>query len=869
MVGMPEGRDLMSFVFEGTAARRSVRGWFSGALMWLVVIGGGSAGSSWAAERLALVDRDSYHAALSASKEGQHEVAAVRYERVLDERGLSKDERRRVEQRLVDALLRARLAERALERIEKLKKDELLEWGFYRGQALLMLKRYRDAELQLKDYLNEGGPYVDEARLALGKVIIAQGRESSGRRELQLASESKNPQLARWARLLWNESEMMLGRGEQVLKRLEEEGDSYEVQFLKACVALQTGELKRAASGFRALGLTTARQGIRKPLRDAAEVRLAETYVKMDRRVDAERVMLHFISEDVESIWHEPAFAILESVRTEQSPLTLGSYDMWASDPRIPSRHALGLYYAALRRIPEGKIEEARDLLEKYFELYPAHERSNEVVRLLMSLHGMLRNDARVMELANEWRRRYGTGGEDMVDYLTAMVFFGRQEYDGAAELFKRAAERAHDMLVSNLAFFNRAVCGVKLGDEKMFRECLVELSKPEAMLPESNARNLANVPRDQGAHLLLERGLALAAARDVAAETTLQEFITKYPKHPRLVEAHLALAEYCLLSVPIRARTARMALDAAQELHDIPEKMQEALAYARLWLAEAEGNLAQVAEAGNAYLRNWTESSRRDEVRMKMAQAYYRLGDFAKAETEFEKVDQESPSSPYAETALFFAGKAAMNLPSEGIERALTLWAEVVARKGPLAREAQRQQAMAKRRQGKEAEALPVIENLLSSKDLSVEERLHLSLERGELLELLGKNDEKRMNEAMEVFKSVANDQAGSYDIRARAGVMLSRGYRQLKRNIEALEALYQVVEEGLRLTSQRSLNSLEYVWFYRAGFTALDLLEEDNQWESAAKLADRMVTVGGDRAEEAQSRATGIRLKHFLWDD
>jgi hypothetical protein len=47
-----------------------------------------------------------------------------------------------------------------------------------------------------------------------------------------------------------------------------------------------------------------------------------------------------------------------------------------------------------------------------------------------------------------------------------------------------------------------------------------------------------------------------------------------------------------------------------------------------------------------------------------------------------------------------------------------------------------------------------------------------------------------------------------------------------------------------------------------------ALDLLESRKEWEGAATLADRLAKAGGERAPEAEQRATRLRLEHFLWD-
>ena len=65
------------------------------------------------------------------------------------------------------------------------------------------------------------------------------------------------------------------------------------------------------------------------------------------------------------------------------------------------------------------------------------------------------------------------------------------------------------------------------------------------------------------------------------------------------------------------------------------------------------------------------------------------------------------------------------------------------------------------------------------------------------------------------------------------------------------------------------QALDPESAVWYYRAGFLAIELLEKSGQWEGAARMAERLAQAGGDRAIEAKDVATKIRLERFLWDD
>jgi hypothetical protein len=71
-----------------------------------------------------------------------------------------------------------------------------------------------------------------------------------------------------------------------------------------------------------------------------------------------------------------------------------------------------------------------------------------------------------------------------------------------------------------------------------------------------------------------------------------------------------------------------------------------------------------------------------------------------------------------------------------------------------------------------------------------------------------------------------------------------------------------YQVLEDQARPNRSR-----EFFWFYRAGFNAARLLEDEAKWDSAAAVYEKLVAAGGARSDEAKARLSRLRLEHFLW--
>jgi tetratricopeptide (TPR) repeat protein len=83
-------------------------------------------------------------------------------------------------------------------------------------------------------------------------------------------------------------------------------------------------------------------------------------------------------------------------------------------------------------------------------------------------------------------------------------------------------------------------------------------------------------------------------------------------------------------------------------------------------------------------------------------------------------------------------------------------------------------------------------------------------------------------------------------------------------KERTAALETFYRVLENEKAAEKRREL-----FWFYKAGFNAARLLEDESKWESAAAIYDKLAAAGGSRSEEAKERLNRLRLEHFLWTE
>jgi len=374
---------------------------------------------------------------------------------------------------------------------------------------------------------------------------------------------------------------------------------------------------------------------------------------------------------------------------------------------------------------------------------------------------------------------------------------------------------------------------------------------------------------KELAAGLELERGLFLAAKHPEAL-TTLKDFIRNHPNHPRALEAGLAIAEFHLLEFPPRAIAARRQLEALRSSALSPS-LKEQADYVAFWIEIASTKTSEAAaRAGEEFLVVWPGSSRRIELLMKLGELYYNSDDFAQARAKFEILYREDPSGPNSETALFFAARSAMS--AQDSKQAIALWAEVIDRKGSLAMESRRQQALSLLREGNPDNAIRVLDSILRSPEpIPTDLRLAALLNRGQAYLEKSKqvpSSQEPLIAAVAAFDEIIDASSGDRMWRNQAMVFKAKCLELLNDSDQALEIYFDVVArvptEGLGADQVP-----EYTWYYRAGFAGIALLQEQQNWRAAANVADRLGLTRGSRAVEAAELANRIRLQHFLWGD
>lgn len=817
-----------------------------------------------------LLENEEFVRARQALGNGMPSVAAVKAARLLEGKNWSPQDRQTLAALAVESWVRAKDGPAAL---AILAKNEVPNAVFWTAQAQVLSGNLDAARQSLETRLQAGAATLQE-QLLLAQVWLATHQTAQARELLISLRNTNTPILSRRARLMLNEIELQAGNFQRALNNLNTMPKLTEDADARLLRARALSQLNRNADAERSLRNLLASNDGGELIHHNASVLLAEVMLQQGKTAECLETLVQFLDNTAESpLWSE-AFDLLARALETGPRLILppNATLRWITEGNSTQRQALqppastsvfqGHAMLLLSRwlLSQGRTMEGLGLLEAMVQVHHGHPQGSEAMRLALETYGTLKADARVTALANQWRLRYGGGQSAMVDFVTGGTSYTRQDYTQAVALFQKAADVATTLAERRTALYNAGVAALRAGELALYQSLLGQLevisSTPGDPAPTG----------DTSADLKLDHALDLAARNAPSAVAELRVFLKQHPGHPRSVAAQLALAESLLTQIPTDFPAITTALQAAVETPNLSVTQQQQISLARMWMLDKQGDLKSLAETGAEFLKTWPDAPQAASVRMKIADAYYRLENFASARTEFELVASEYADSPFADTALYFAGMAAISMMSdEGRESAINLWQQLAEQGGPLSIPARQQQALAKRRSGQEAEALKLLDTLLTEPTLSEDMHRSLTCERAEILMLIGKTDPAQLEKAVTSLRDLLRENGLPYLWSARAGYTLAAVLRAAGRTPEALEACYDVVQAS---GFTGPANPAEFRWYYRAGFFGIELLQNSKEWESAARLAEKLAQSTGERAVEAGELATRIRLEHFLWD-
>ncbi|HEY2143097.1 MAG TPA: tetratricopeptide repeat protein [Candidatus Udaeobacter sp.] len=782
--------------------------------------------------------------------EGVPEVAVARLQALLN-KDLTGTEWHLVAEKLAEAQIAAKEPEATLVLLADARLRELPAAKFWRAQALAGLNRWADALPLYEEVANDrGSRFHGAAVFGTAEMLRALGKRQQALKELNLLLHDK--EWATRAQLRAAELYIELADAPNARSLLAEMrpalvAERRERRVLRGRLELILQRPERAIGMFQAL--LKRPEGSPHATLIAALCGIADAHMQLKTPESGDDMIEQFIDRHASDPDLPLLFEKLDFLyRAEHKP-SRNELEKWVRRPEEP-RRTFARWYLARLEVRAGRRERARQLFADLrrsgikspaiaqgfleFAKFEVDDRNfDEAIAIL--------NDARLLHPEPALLAR--------TNFLFAKVNYLAKRFDTATAAFEQIARSNSPW--TKTALFNASSGWLQVGNHARFLADYTELDTQGG-------------DEETRANLRLEEALMQAAKGDKKATLSLQQFIRDFPKNPRVSEAWVGLAELAFHSSPSRIDEARKNLTRAAESKPTAAAAERA-DYLNIWVEEsAGGNEPKVIGLAKKFLEQRSQSPFAREVRLKLAELYYRRQDFANAQTEFEIIAQQNPDDSLAERALFFAAESAMSSMGEhSLDRAIVLFDQVVQKNGALRWAARNEQAVIERKLGKPKDALALYDEVLKS-DAALSDKREALCGKGDIFFEAGATDPNSYQRAIETYDQLASDKNESIDWRNQA--LFKKGLCLEKKNDRAgaLATFYKLLEDESRPGERREL-----FWYYKAGFNAARLLEEDSKWESAVAIYDKLVAAGGSRSEEAKARLNNIRLEHFLWTD
>lgn len=789
-------------------------------------------------------------AAIQPLVDGVPEVAVVRLRELL-QRDLAKPHRMEAMVKLGESLIAAGQPAEALAALHDPSNAKAGGVDFLQAQAHAALGRWAEALSFYRQVAGEANsPLQDEALFGQAEALRALGKTAEALQTL--APLRRNQQWSVQARL--RSTDLLLDRGDpaaasRMLRSVQPQSATLRKyrRFLYGRIALAQNNRPRAVELFSSI--LKAPQGATHSVLIATLIGIADAHLQSKTPAAGD----NFLEEYIE---HHPAdaalprlFAKLDQLYAAERNQSRHELGRWSNEEAQP-RRSLALWYLARAELRMGHRELALDV----FEQLRASHAPREILAEASLEHASLRASSGQFDGALAVLDAVRALDPpalllDRINFLAGDIQSRANRFDSAARAFQQASHSSS--LFAADALYNVSLSWLQAGETQQFatsRQAVAQSEKPEA-----------------AADLLLEQALVQASRKDAHAADSLQKFVRDFPQHSRAAEAWVALAELAFHSAPPRIEEAQRHLARAAESRP-DEPVTERADYLRIWMEEASPpkDDAKVIAMAKEFVQRHPSSPRLADVRLKLAETYFRRQDFPGAQTEFELLAQRNPDSPEAEKAQFFAAQAAMqSMGANSLDRALMLFDAVVKRDGELKWAARNEQAVIERKLGKPQDAITLYNEVIRGAAKLGEKREALC-GKADVLYELGTADRENYRRAAELYEELGAQKEISPHWRNQALFKKGMCLEKLEAPAEALATFYKIVEDESRPGRRR-----EFFWFYKAGFNAARLLEEDNKWQPAAAIYEKLAFAGGARTEEAKSRLNRIRLEHFLWEE
>lgn len=792
--------------------------------------------------------QDALAQAMKPLQEGVPEVTIARLQILLTDK-LPDETWRIVAEKLVEARVAANQPAEALKLLEDPRLGDSAALRFWRAQALASLRRWKEALPFYEEVAaDKTSPFRVEATFGAGETLVALERRDDALKEfLKLLRDQTwavRAQL-RAAEIYLDKSDTMNARRLLDIVPAKSTSDRKTRHFLRGRLEIVSQRPDRAIPLFESL--IKRSQKASHPILVAALFSIADAHLQMKTPESGDDVLEDFIEHNPRDVDLPRLFSKLDELYRAQRKPARSELERWSREPTQP-RRGLARWYLARLDLRAGHRDRA---LQSFVEMRRENAKSPAPVGGMLEFARLQMEDRHFDEslaILNEARQlKSDPVTADRIALLIAEANYRARRFEAATTAYEQIAYSPSPF--SKIALFNASAGWLQMDNHSRFATDYQEFAN-------------AGGSEEARVELRLEEGLAQAAKGGNQAEQTLRDFVRDFPKSPRVSEAWVALAELAFHAAPPRLDEARKHLAHAADAG--PNKnAAERADYLRIWVEEStQTNEVKVIDLANRFIRDHPDSRFLSDVRMKLAETYYRRQDFPNAQTQFEILADRDAADPLAEKALFFAAESAMSsMGANSLDHAIVLFDRVVKLDGELKWAARNEQAVIERKLGKPQDALSLYEEVLKGNARPAERR-EAQCAKGDIFFEMGGAENYRR--AIEAYDQLASEKDGQSHWRNQALFKKGLCLEKERDRTGALATFYLVLENEARPDRRREL-----FWFYKAGFNAARLLEDDSKWESAVAIYQKLAAAGGTRSEEAKGRLNQLRLEHFLWTE
>lgn len=829
-----------------------------------------TAAPDWLAVRRGMSGNRSYQAALTALKKGLYGQARVHLKKTLSSKKLKTEQEEVLKSLMGEILVRDGKPAEALEYLEGLPAGAASP--YWRGMALLKLGRFSHAVPCLLEIDANDADYGIPSRMALLSIAWRTGNEGLLASSLDALMKSEKQEAVARAALAHAEWLLNQGKTEGVKELLEKaEKESRSASSLKGIalygellgirLAALTGEWNSALEKCREMA---ERKGVPALIRDSARLEQATIY-KMKETAPAaqdvsqeisddtedtggqeEETLLHLIASSPESPLLAEAFRRLSEADAFSDPQARGKLSEWGKNAHA-ARAPMALLYLARLFKGKGELDEALSCVQicvtKYAKSNSAQELIQEGVEWLVEAN----RPGEAQELL-----KHVSAPTQRSLFEKGILFWKANEMDAARRAFAAA---------------------LRLSDEAMYPAtaknlCLAALCTKEKDSVDDLLKRTENEPAMHAA-LLYEKARCMAYDRDMIP--ALREIVKLYPEMPEALYARMDLAGIFLSEAPQSAAKELDAIDAART-KDWSSEEKLRLAFLKIETAEGMRDAGETWTSPESLSREALGQSfpeaARSKLFIKLGSILFHEEKYADALKEMEQFENLFPRSPLIGAAQYLAAQSAENLQTpDGFRQALLLYRECAQGKSEFAVPAVIAEAAVSIRLNRTKEAEELLDRLMASPSLRVEDRawaLSLKAETREVSAAAAQGN-GLLNEARDCCDQILGLKDLSPSWRFRTLIQRARLFEKMENFDKALDDYQEILADAAPSSPKRS----DWYWYNTAGFSAVSLYEKKGDYSAAVALAEDLSSKPSNpREKDAADWARRLKLEHFVWE-